>query len=136
MQYLVPVYTDESIGPAPDSTDEEVMWAAHEIFSRAMEKFGAMVAGWALHPSDTATTVRCRDGATLTSDGPLSPTVEQLAGFYLIEAERSTSSARCPTGTAGSAACLDFGTRPRGIDPAQSFWASAHSSARMRSEAA
>jgi len=106
VQYLLLVYTDESIGPAPDSTEEEVMWAAHEIFSHAMEKSGAMVAGRALHPSDTATTVRCRDGATLTSDGLLSPTVEQLAGFYLIEAvdldAAIDAASRAPCATYGS----------------------------------
>ena len=86
MQYLLLVYTDESMGPTPDSTEEEVMWVAHEDFSRRMKESGIVVSGRALHPSDTATTVRCREGATLTSDGPIAPAVEQLAGFYLIEA--------------------------------------------------
>ena len=87
MQYLLLVYTDESAGPAPDSAEEEVMWVAHEDFSRSMIRAGYMVAGRALHPSDTATTVRRRDGATLTADGPAAETTEQLAGFYLVDAD-------------------------------------------------
>ncbi len=83
MQYLLLVYTDESSGPAPDSAEEEIMWVAHEDFSR----HGRVISGRALHASDTATTVRLRDGATLTTDGPHSARGEQLAGFYLIDAE-------------------------------------------------
>ena len=83
MQYLLLVYTDESNGPDPDSTEEEVMWVAHQDFSRNVR----VLEGRALHPSDTATTVQCRNGATLTADGPLSESGDQLAGFYLIEAD-------------------------------------------------
>ncbi|WP_249975327.1 YciI family protein [Vreelandella olivaria] len=47
---------------------------------------GHYVAGQALQPIETATTVRVRDGETLISDGPFAETKEQLAGFYLLEA--------------------------------------------------
>lgn len=40
----------------------------------------------ALHPVDSATTLRVRDGEVLMSDGPFAETKEQLAGFYLLEA--------------------------------------------------
>ena len=43
-------------------------------------------AGEALHPTSAATTVRVRDGQTLTTDGPFAETKEALGGFYLIEA--------------------------------------------------
>jgi hypothetical protein len=35
----------------------------------------------------TATTVRVREGKTLTTDGPFAETREQLAGYYLIDAK-------------------------------------------------
>ena len=35
----------------------------------------------------TATTVRVRDGKTMTTDGPFAETREQLGGYYLIEAK-------------------------------------------------
>ena len=85
MQYLLLVYADERTGPEPDSTEEEVMWVAHDDFSRLNGE--AIVEGKALHPSDTATTVRTRAGTTLTADGPMVPTGDQLTGFYLIEAD-------------------------------------------------
>jgi hypothetical protein len=40
-----------------------------------------------LQPTSTATTVRVRDGKTLTTDGPFAETREQLAGYYLVEAK-------------------------------------------------
>ena len=43
--------------------------------------------GEALEPTHTATTVRVRNGKTLTTDGPFAETKEQLAGFYAIEAK-------------------------------------------------
>ena len=46
-----------------------------------------MKAGDALQPTSTATTVRVRDGKTLTTDGPFAETKEQLGGYYLIEAK-------------------------------------------------
>ncbi|MGO2147141.1 MULTISPECIES: YciI family protein [Halomonas] len=47
---------------------------------------GNYLAGEALQPIDTATTVRVRNGETVITDGPFAETKEQLAGFYLLEA--------------------------------------------------
>lgn len=47
---------------------------------------GKFLAGQALQPVDSATTLRVRDGEVLMSDGPFAETKEQLAGFYLLEA--------------------------------------------------
>ena len=44
-----------------------------------------MLAGEALQPTDTATSVRVRDGSTLVTDGPFAETKEALGGFYLLE---------------------------------------------------
>ena len=46
-----------------------------------------MLAGEALTPTATATTVRVRDGKTMTTDGPFAETKEQLGGFYVIKCE-------------------------------------------------
>jgi hypothetical protein len=43
--------------------------------------------GEALQPVSTATTVRVKNGKTLTTDGPFAETREQLGGFYLVEAK-------------------------------------------------
>lgn len=46
-----------------------------------------MVAAEPLHPVETATTVRVRNGKVSVTDGPFAETKEQLAGFYLVEAK-------------------------------------------------
>lgn len=47
---------------------------------------GALLAAEPLHPVETATTVRVRNGRVSVVDGPFAETKEQLAGFYLVEA--------------------------------------------------
>ena len=65
-----------------------------------------MVAGDALRPTSTATTVRVRDGETLMTDGPFAETKEQLGGYYLINAkdadEALAIAARIPSARYGS----------------------------------
>jgi len=41
----------------------------------------------ALQSTNTATTVRVRNGKLSTTDGPFVETKEQLGGYYLIEAK-------------------------------------------------
>ena len=38
-----------------------------------------------LQPTTTATTVRVREGKTLTTDGPFAETREQLGGYYILD---------------------------------------------------
>ncbi|MGH7231649.1 MAG: YciI family protein, partial [Nitrospiraceae bacterium] len=40
-----------------------------------------------LHPASTAMTVQVRDGNSFVTDGPFVETREQLAGYFLINAE-------------------------------------------------
>ena len=44
-----------------------------------------IISGEAVHPTSAATTIRVRDGKTLTTDGPFAETHEQLGGFYIID---------------------------------------------------
>ena len=56
-------------------------------FTQSIIQSGNFKAGDRLRNTDTATTVRVRDGKTLTTDGPFAETREQLGGYYLIEAK-------------------------------------------------
>ena len=60
----------------------------------------------ALHATDSATTVRVRNGQLAVTDGPFAETKEQLAGFYLIEAvdlnEAISVASRIPPARTGS----------------------------------
>ena len=52
----------------------------------ALRDSGRLLAAEPLHPVESATTVRVRNGRVAITDGPFAETKEQLAGFYLIEA--------------------------------------------------
>ena len=39
-----------------------------------------------LHPTETAITVRVRNGKLSTTDGPFAETTEQVGGFFLVNA--------------------------------------------------
>jgi hypothetical protein len=43
--------------------------------------------GLGLAPAETATTVRVRDGETLTTDGPFATVKEALNGYFVLEAD-------------------------------------------------
>ncbi|CAN5669819.1 YciI family protein [soil metagenome] len=83
MRYLALIYTDETVVWS-DEEQQEVM-TAYYAFGEEGGKAGVLGdAGEALQPTSTATTVRVRDGETLTTDGPFAETKEQLGGFYLL----------------------------------------------------
>ncbi|REK15593.1 MAG: YciI family protein [Planctomycetota bacterium] len=73
----------EQLGPR-DPGFEELM-AEYQAFGELVEKLGVMRAGHRLQPTATATTVRVRDGKTLTTDGPFVETKEQFGGYYLLD---------------------------------------------------
>jgi len=85
MQYALLIYGHEPSEAAPEDlmAAEFREYGAFTAFLRAR---GAMLAGEALEPTSTATTVRVVDGKTLTTDGPFAETKEALGGFYLVEA--------------------------------------------------
>ena len=52
----------------------------------SLRQSGFLVAAEPLHPVETATTVRVRNGKLSITDGPFAETKEQLGGFFMIEA--------------------------------------------------
>lgn len=89
MKYLLMIYTSEAedMKRASDPAAGAAVMAAYGTYTEDLNKSGKFVAGEALQPIATATTVRVRDGKTQTTDGPFAETKEQLGGFYLVEAK-------------------------------------------------
>ncbi len=80
MKYICLVYgEEEKIGAM---TDDECM-----EYDAAIRKNGQCIASEALQRTNTAKTVRVRNGKVSIIDGPFAETKEQLAGFYLIDAK-------------------------------------------------
>ena len=85
MRYLLLIYGEELPDSAfsPDETQAEM--DAYGSFTADIMRRGIMKGGEALQRTTTATTVRVRDGETLTTDGPFAETKEALGGFYLVD---------------------------------------------------
>ena len=87
MQYLLLIYRNEAEASNMDPATAKKMTDEYATFTQSIIQAGNFKAGGRLQPVTTATTVRVRDGKTLTTDGPFAETREQLAGYYLIEAK-------------------------------------------------
>ena len=87
MKYLFSLYENEKRYADVQPAELQAEIGEYRAFSDSIQKAGNFVAGEALQPTGTATTVRIRDGKRLTTDGPFAETKEQLGGFYLIDAK-------------------------------------------------
>ena len=85
MQYLLMIYGNEAGMLAAPKEMVTQMSAAYGAYTEAMQKAGVLRGGERLRPTSDATTVRVRNGETLTTDGPFAETKEQLAGYFLVD---------------------------------------------------
>lgn len=85
MQYMLLIYGDQSSWDTRTEEERGQIFQAYGAFTQELQDSGAMVAGDALEPTDTATTVRVQNDDVLTTDGPFAETKEQLGGFYLLD---------------------------------------------------
>jgi len=87
MKYLCLVYQEEkqevNVPAEQLAQAKKDYWA----FSEDIKKSGHLIGSNGLKHTDTATTVRVRNGKVSTTDGPFAETKEQLGGYFLIEAK-------------------------------------------------
>jgi hypothetical protein len=106
MQYLLLIYDAEKIWETMPEAERGKNFAEYMKFTQDVKASGNYIAGDALQPVRTATTIRVRDGKTTSTDGPFAETREQLGGYYLIEAkdldEATKIAARIPSARFGS----------------------------------
>ena len=106
MQYLLMIYQNEAEYGKIDPATGKKMLEEYGAFTQSIIQSGNFKAADRLRPTTTATTVRVRDGKTLTTDGPFAETREQLGGYYLVEAKDLNAAieiaARIPSARIGS----------------------------------
>jgi hypothetical protein len=85
MRYALLIYVDENLYGQMSKEESDKLMGAYWAFGEQYKD--KIQGGDALQTIGTATSVRVRDGKTLTSDGPFAETKEQLGGFYLINAD-------------------------------------------------
>jgi hypothetical protein len=106
MRYMLLIYGDEAAWNAMSEEERGAQFAEYEAFSKWLADRGWMRAGDPLADTDQATTVRVREGQTLTTDGPFAETKEQLGGYYVIECDHLDqaieAASRIPAASGGS----------------------------------
>lgn len=85
MQYMLLIYSEEGKGPQPGTPEWGPFMQGYVDFTQKVKDDGVYVAGDALQPVSTATTVAVRGGKPETMDGPFAETKEVLGGYYLLD---------------------------------------------------
>ncbi len=85
MKYAFTIYGDESQRAAASEEQMQAMTQAYGAVTQEMNEKGVFVAGEGLYPTQSATTVRVREGDREVTDGPFAETKEQLGGFYVLD---------------------------------------------------
>jgi hypothetical protein len=82
-RYMLLVYSEE-VGAAEQAEREHVTPLLAELHA-GLREAGVLVGVNRLHSTESATSVRVRDGETEITDGPFAVTKEVLAGYYVVE---------------------------------------------------
>jgi hypothetical protein len=87
MKYLLLIYESEQAFAGLSEAEQGKIFEEYMTYTRGIKKSGNYIGGEALQPISDATTVRVKNGKTVTTDGPFAETREQLGGYYLVEAK-------------------------------------------------
>ena len=109
MKYMLLIHQGTTPTPGSDqwenlSADEQkAVYAAYQ----ALNETPGFTPGVQMQPPETATTVRVKDGKTLTTDGPFVETKEALGGYCFFEADNLDTAielaSRIPAASMGGA---------------------------------
>jgi len=106
VRYLCLIYDDEAHIEGMPVAERDAFVGEYALFTEDLTRSGHFLGGEPLLPSQTATTVRVRNGKTVAATGPAADTPEQLGGYYLIEAsdldDAIQIAARIPSARLGS----------------------------------
>jgi hypothetical protein len=87
MRYMLLLYSAPDAGPTPGSDEHAAEMNEWFAYTNELAESGALISGEPLHGIETATTIRVRDGETLSTDGPFAETKEVLGGYYMIDVD-------------------------------------------------
>jgi hypothetical protein len=86
MKYMLLIYHDETEWDALTEAERQEIYLEYRQLIQELQSSGQYLAGDQLQGTNTASSVRVRDGKQLVTDGPFAETREQLGGFFMIEA--------------------------------------------------
>jgi hypothetical protein len=83
-QYMLTVHSVEG-SPAQPAEARQKVYRDVDVFNAELRSSGAWVFAGGLHPANTATVVRVREGGeVLMTDGPFAEGKEHIGGFWVI----------------------------------------------------
>ena len=85
MKYVLLIYAAEKEWSSLPREEQERLFNAYGGYTEKLAKSGKMRGCEPLEPTSTATTIRVRNGKTVSTDGPFADTKEQLGGLYVID---------------------------------------------------
>ena len=89
MKYMVMIYQGST--PLPGTPEWDALSAEQQgaVYAgyQAINEAPGVTTGLQMSGPETATTVRVKDGETLTTDGPFAATKEALGGYFFVEAD-------------------------------------------------
>jgi len=106
MKYMLLMYANEAEGSKLTPEELKLVQQAWYSLLKEAKAGGVLISNNGFSPVADATSVRVRDGKTLTIDGPFAETHEQLGGFFLVECkdldEAIAWAAKIPTAKYGT----------------------------------
>jgi hypothetical protein len=106
MQYLLLIYHSEAGFEKTTETDRAALYQEYGQLREDLSGKGKFLGGNQLGAATTATSVRVREGKRVVTDGPFAETKEQLAGYFLVDAndqdEAIAIAARIPSARNGT----------------------------------
>lgn len=106
MQFLALIYQNETESAKFTEEENSEIFQGYMDFTTEMKSANVFLGGEPLLPTNTATSVRVRDGKVVTTDGPFAETKEQLGGYYLLDCkdleEAIACAAKIPTAKFGT----------------------------------
>ena len=85
MRYLLLIAGDENARGEVSADDDAATLNEYGEWVKTVADRGILQGGERLRPTSDATTVRVRNGETLSTDGPFMETKEQLGGYFLVD---------------------------------------------------
>jgi len=112
MRYMLLVYSREEQMAAASPEESERISKTHWTVMQEAHQKGIFRGAEPLKATNTATTVRIKNGKPLTTDGPFAETKEQLAGYYILDCkdldEAIEWAAKIPTACKGGEGCIEI----------------------------
>lgn len=106
MHYVLLIYADPAEYAKMSQEQIASNFQEYNDFTNDLLQRKIYVGGAPLQPISTSTTVRVRNGKTVTTDGPFAETKEQLGGFYIVDVkdldEATALAAKIPDARIGS----------------------------------